>query len=488
MRVSETAPARPPGPRTLLPVVAALTLAAAASVGGGCEDAADPAPADAPGDGEPGGPPASEATPEPVFVEHEVQEGETLWAIARAYELPVSAVMEANALRPRDVRRLSKGKVLKIPGATEVVDVAAWLEATRIPDPSELPRVEDGAYHFLGRGETLWDLARIYDVSLDALVARNELDDDRVRGLRPGMPVVIPGASRKDIQRPTPEAPSTGEGLQHTLARGETVWTLANAFQVSVAEIMAANGLSEDQVATIREGTRLYVPGVQEDDRGRVRRTLTGAQERALARARRVGLGDRGAANAVFLGRLEPAWLRLAGGRRRLPGTLRWPVARGWQTRGYGSGAGGYHQAMDIMGRIGWNVRAAAPGIVAYSGKEIRGYGNMVLVVHPGGWVTMYAHNSVNFVVAGQRVPQGGILAELGSTGISRGPHVHFELIYEGLQCDPGPLFRPYVRHRTGRPVRRITKATWTRPGGRPDAVRCRPRKRHPRSRWVENE
>ena len=79
----------------------------------------------------------------------------------------------------------------------------------------------------------------------------------------------------------------------------------------------------------------------------------------------------------------------------------------------------------------------AAPGIVAYSGDEVPGYGNMVMVVHPGGWVTMYAHNSANYVVAGERVPAGGVLAELGSTGISRGPHVHFELRHQGKVIDP---------------------------------------------------
>ena len=73
------------------------------------------------------------------------------------------------------------------------------------------------------------------------------------------------------------------------------------------------------------------------------------------------------------------------------------------------------------------------------------------MVVHAGGWVTMYAHNSTNFVVAGERVPRGAILAEVGSTGISRGPHVHFELMFSGRNCDPGPLFRPGIRHRNGR-------------------------------------
>jgi murein DD-endopeptidase MepM/ murein hydrolase activator NlpD len=170
-----------------------------------------------------------------------------------------------------------------------------------------------------------------------------------------------------------------------------------------------------------------------------------------------------------------------------MPGSLRWPVANGWFVRGYGSGEGGYHLAVDIMGRIGWNVRAAAPGIVAYAGDEVPGYGNLVLMVHPGGWVTMYAHNSANSVVAGQSVPRGGILGEVGSTGISRGPHVHFELIYDGQNCDPAALFRPGIRHRDGH-LSPLATVDWARPTPRPDRVRCHARMRHPRSRWVTHE
>ena len=93
-------------------------------------------------------------------------------------------------------------------------------------------------------------------------------------------------------------------------------------------------------------------------------------------------------------------------------------------------------EGADVPG--GGNVRAAAPGIVAYAGNELKGYGNVVMVVHPDGFVTMYAHNSVNFVSAGERVKRGGILAEVGSTGISRGPHVHFEFIHAGQNCFQG--------------------------------------------------
>ncbi|MBK8592341.1 MAG: M23 family metallopeptidase, partial [Sandaracinaceae bacterium] len=146
----------------------------------------------------------------------------------------------------------------------------------------------------------------------------------------------------------------------------------------------------------------------------------------------------------------------MGGNADRFAGTLRWPVTNGRFVRGYGSGEQGYHLAVDIAGDIGWNVRAAAPGLVGYSGDGIRGYGNIVLVIHQGGWVTLYAHNSVNFVVAGERVRAGGVLAEVGSTGISRGPHVHFEFMYAGQNCDPAELFRPGLRYSGSRSRRSV--------------------------------
>jgi murein DD-endopeptidase MepM/ murein hydrolase activator NlpD len=84
-------------------------------------------------------------------------------------------------------------------------------------------------------------------------------------------------------------------------------------------------------------------------------------------------------------------------------------------------------------------------------------------------------------------VARGGILAELGSTGISRGPHVHFELIHGGRNCDPSGLFRPGIRHRDGH-LSPIDAIQWRNPEQRPRGVACAPRRRFPRSRWVVNE
>lgn len=415
---------------------------------------------------------------------HTVQEGQTLWDIARAYKVTVQEIMEANDLRPRDIRRVSKGAELKIPGRTEVVEVETAAE--RAAKLKELPPPEDGAYHFLRRGESVWTLARLYDVEAQAIIERNGFTDDDLYLLREGSPVVIPGIDKSKIKQAEPVRRS---GFVHEVVRGENIWDIARSFQVSMAEIMAANGLSSDGAARLKEGARLVIPGVEEDKGGRrlIKRRVSARERRAMLVAERLGLGTRKVAGELLRGRVEARWMRAAGGTKRLPGTLRWPVVNGWFVRGYGSGEGGYHLATDIMGKIGWNVRAAARGIVAYSGDELRGYGKTVVVIHPGGWVTLYAHNSVNFVVAGEKVPRGGILAELGATGNARGPHVHFEFFHNGKNCDPALLFRPGIRHRNGK-LSRLKYTRWKNPRQRPESIRCAPRRRHPRSKLVMHE
>jgi murein DD-endopeptidase MepM/ murein hydrolase activator NlpD len=197
----------------------------------------------------------------------------------------------------------------------------------------------------------------------------------------------------------------------------------------------------------------------------------------ARARAQRLGLGSRKTASSLWLGNVAPEWLKELGATRS-PGTLAWPVEGGMYGRGFGSGSNGYHLAVDIDGRLGSNVVASAAGTVGYVGNELKGYGNLVMLIHRGGWITLYAHNKRLLVVAGQRIAQGQPIAELGSTGRSMGPHVHFELIHEGRNCDPLPLFR-FASDRPGR-LPEVALAQWQPDSERPSAVRCARRKDHP--------
>jgi lysostaphin len=86
------------------------------------------------------------------------------------------------------------------------------------------------------------------------------------------------------------------------------------------------------------------------------------------------------------------------------------------------------HRGIDIAAPVGTPVVAAADGVVATSGWDSGGYGNKVDIRHPDGSLTRYAHNSRLLVRAGQTVRQGQLIAEMGSTGRSTGPHLHFEI------------------------------------------------------------
>lgn len=104
-----------------------------------------------------------------------------------------------------------------------------------------------------------------------------------------------------------------------------------------------------------------------------------------------------------------------------------WP-ARGLLTSGYGWRWGRMHQGIDIAADIGTPIYAAATGVVEYAGWNSGGYGNMIEIRHPDGSMTRYAHLNAIYVQNGQRIRQSDQIGEMGSTGYSTGPHLHFEV------------------------------------------------------------
>ncbi|WP_144053651.1 peptidoglycan DD-metalloendopeptidase family protein [Baaleninema simplex] len=104
-----------------------------------------------------------------------------------------------------------------------------------------------------------------------------------------------------------------------------------------------------------------------------------------------------------------------------------WP-AQGVLSSGFGWRWGRMHNGIDIAGPIGTPIVAAAPGVVTYAQWNSGGYGNLVEITHPDGSLTLYAHNNRLLVNEGQQVAQGQQIAEMGNTGFSTGPHLHFEV------------------------------------------------------------
>lgn len=122
-----------------------------------------------------------------------------------------------------------------------------------------------------------------------------------------------------------------------------------------------------------------------------------------------------------------------------------WPT-RGVITSGYGRRWGRMHRGIDIAAPIGTPIVAAASGEVVYAGWNSGGYGNLVKVKHPDGSLTLYAHNNRILVRSGQAVEQGQQISEMGSTGYSTGPHLHFEVHPTGQAAVNPIAFLPKER------------------------------------------
>jgi len=110
---------------------------------------------------------------------------------------------------------------------------------------------------------------------------------------------------------------------------------------------------------------------------------------------------------------------------------LIWP-AQGTFTSGYGWRWGRMHRGIDIANNVGTPIVAAARGRVSFAGWHEGGYGYFVEITHDDGSRTRYGHNSNLLVREGQQVDQGQVISQMGSTGRSTGPHLHFEVLPPG--------------------------------------------------------
>ena len=126
------------------------------------------------------------------------------------------------------------------------------------------------------------------------------------------------------------------------------------------------------------------------------------------------------------------------------------PITKGWMSSKYGwradpfHGKRAWHNGVDFAGKEGGEIVATAAGVVTWSG-ELGGYGNIVEIEHGDGYVTRYGHNKENLVKAGDLVKKGQLIALMGSTGRSTGPHVHFEVFKNGRSVDPATYIKKTV-------------------------------------------
>jgi murein DD-endopeptidase MepM/ murein hydrolase activator NlpD len=238
--------------------------------------------------------------------------------------------------------------------------------------------------------------------------------------------------------RPTssPSAPHgalVAPSVVHVVAAGQTLHSIARIYHKPVTVIARANNLSIN--AKVKAGDHITVPEIKEASQPAPTRaeamvspptgTLAMADSSQTVRIAEP-TGSFVPDNAVKTA--EPAG--------SLPG-FRWPV-RGRVIVAFGPKPNGVqNDGINLAVPEGTPIKAAEDGVVAYAGSELKGYGNLVLVRHPNGFVTAYAHASDILVKRGEAVKRGQVIAHAGQTGNVTSPQLHFEIRKGATPVDP---------------------------------------------------
>jgi len=224
-------------------------------------------------------------------------------------------------------------------------------------------------------GDTLWDIAAGYGVTVDTLISMNNLENaDKIRV---GQKLTV----------------LTIDGSVHTVSPGESLWEISRNYNVDMSKIVWANNLANPDHLAV--GQELIIPGVKT--------VITSAS--------------------------------VTGYRTFSARSFSWPL-RGKISSYYGPRWGEFHSGIDIAAPLGTPIKAVGNGKVVAVGW-FGTYGKMVLIDHGNEVKTRYAHASKILVKKGEWVRQNQTIARVGNTGRSTGPHLHFEVIIDDKPQNP---------------------------------------------------
>jgi murein DD-endopeptidase MepM/ murein hydrolase activator NlpD len=298
-------------------------------------------------------------------------------------------------------------------------------------------------------GETIEAIARRHGVPASAIVQANNLASPNA--IQPGQRLVIPRhaaspavaslppphvaapTAPKLAAAPTTTAASVGAHVAgpanpnvHVVAAGDTLSRIARQYRKTVAELAKANNIQPG--AKLNVGDRIIIPGT------RVGRAKGESDEVAAAQSKPVGR-EVAAVVTASPEAPNPAGAAAAGA-EATPG-FRWPV-HGRVIAAFGPKANGQqNDGIDVAVPENTPIKAAEDGVVAYAGSELKGYGNLVLVRHPDGYVTAYAHAKELLVKKGDPVKRGQVIAKSGQSGNVEAPELHFEVRKGTAPIDP---------------------------------------------------
>lgn len=229
------------------------------------------------------------------------------------------------------------------------------------------------------KGDTLTRVAKIYYITLEELITVNEISNPDL--ILSGDKILIPAETKM---------------TQYQVNKGDTLYKIAEKYMIDIRILINYNYLNDPDLLQV--GQVINIPHSKDRNRYHL-----------AARTKK----------SHFI----------------------WPVQGlissnyGWRIHPF-TGKREFHSGLDIAVPVGSPVYAAESGVVVYSGWS-RGYGNLIILRHRDGYLTYYAHNYKLLLKKNQIVQQGKIIALSGSTGLSTGPHLHFEIRDKERSCDP---------------------------------------------------
>lgn len=309
---------------------------------------------------------------------------------------------------------------------------------------------EGGTKIIVGTSDTLDIIAKRYNVPAPEIMRANGYNGPRM--LSPGQQLIIPRRETA-MQAPAPalsSVPATKSAVGvpanvHVVNSGDTLSNISRRNHITAAQLARANNLPV--TAQLKLGTKIVVPGS-----GAIASSQPVPGPVAAAPAA-PQIATAPASKPVVTAAAEPQQkariatetkeiedtqspVKAADATNALP-TFRWPV-RGRVITTYGAKTNGkQNDGINVAVPEGTPVKAAEDGVVAYSGNELKGYGNLILVRHSNGYVTAYAHASELMVKRGDTIKRGQIIAKSGQSGEVGSPQLHFEIRKGSSPVDP---------------------------------------------------
>ncbi len=224
---------------------------------------------------------------------------------------------------------------------------------------------------------------------------------------------------------------SHSSGVYHTVLKGQSIYSISKAYGMRPDTLAGVNGIKNPD--HLHAGRQLWIPNairviqVPVTSGARVKPTRRSHIKKTFPQVARKP------------GKLSPRQAQKKSRISQAPAKsgFIWPVKGGVLTSRYGNRNGRKHEGIDIGAKAGTPIRSASAGTVMFSGPGPTGYGLMVIIKHSGNLMTVYSHNSKNYARKNMRVKQGQIVAAVGSTGRSTGPHLHFEVRNDTQPMDP---------------------------------------------------